>query len=420
MKNISTPAIVLLSTATLLGTTAWTFRQSAPKVQVVERTGQTETRRQFSQSVDISGVHQFTLRLPVGSVHLVKGAANVVSVRAVRSIGAPVTDQARQWLHSSNLTVQRQGSELLIEDHPYGQAKGVPASRMSRLNLDLVITLPADLDADMNIGFGALDGAGSFRSLRGSIGAGTVNLQRLATRDGLTLNVGAGTIETGLSAPLAKTSHFSAGAGTVTLNLPDDASAVISASVGVGSIAGLPAGSPKQGVGKVGDERKGRFGRGVAAVAVHVGTGEIHVHSASTATQMAAVSDRFGENEGMATAFLSAKEMKQMDADIQREIQDAIRSAKDELASAGSQAEMDAEMKDAEREMKEAMAEFDRSMAESEWKDPDIQREVAEAMREAKVQVKKAIRESHAITREALSEALKAIEAMQKALKSGQ
>jgi len=344
--------------------------------------GQATQSRKSNLSVNLAGSKKVNIDLPLGEVHLTTGSGSQVKVNAVRSFRGPATDAAKRWLNDSVLRVEQKNGAVVVEDLPFGK-------RDSRINgnfnprLELEVSIPEGLDVTLNVSAGTVDGGGHYRSLNGSVSAGSLKLKKLDCDRDFNLQVSAGEVNTELASVPSKDSHVQTSVGSLILQLPRNANADVTAQTDIGKIDGLPKGKKKSGDDiEIGDERRARFGKGGVGLHLQVSTGSIRVGSPDEAEAMI-----FQEPVSVAT-----------------EIDEAVYpQAQIDHMTAADKKEMEKAIKEAMLEVQKAMKEVRTSTASGHIHE-EVQREIEQAMKEARTEAAQAMKEAREEIRRAMAE----------------
>ncbi|AIE85387.1 hypothetical protein [Fimbriimonas ginsengisoli] len=381
----------VLTTALLGATGVAATLQTSHRNLRQERGQEPRESRTINGAVTGGDARVLRIDVPFGTLHLLTSRSNELKVHAVRSAKKPLSAEARRWLDQSVLTVSRNGNVLTVKDQPPTGFLEKGNSKGADIDLEIEISAPAGLDVDLQLKYGSADGGGQFGAFKGVVGAGEVDLHPISCGGALDLHVGAGQISLGLESPLRRDSKLWSGAGEITIDLPKNTNADVSAEVGVGDIEGVPATSRSDGEIKIGGKRRTRFGQGGPKLDIHVGAGSIQIsRGGKTFGDELQASMEAEPTVDFSPADVTPDQDDEKPGQIDREIAKALKEAS---------AESERAMAEAEREIKRAMAEVDRAMAEarreirSEHLGPDIEAIVRSAMKTARGASDQALRE---------------------------
>ncbi len=421
MIKISLLALALVATATtLVGARTLTASSQNDRADF--------DSKQTDRSVGTSGAQRIKVRIPLGEVSLRSTSGSEVTVHIVRSAKRPLSEIGKKWLTESKVVAERRGEDVLVEDLPFGQHDKVNSRGSDQVDVKYEIGIPSSLAVDLDLTAGKASATGHFRALKCTVLAGELTLSGVACDGNMSLTNKAGEISADLKSVPGRDSSISVGAGEAILKLPQHADAVVTAKVGVGEISGLPSTRAKKGDMQLSDKRSGKFGRGGSRFSIDVGIGSIAVHGGGEAVatlEKAIDSDR--EADEMDSSLDEAdKELKGLDLkafNMQGLDLKAPKGLKglEQLKALGEKQDLD-DLKELQNldidkvvqsALKEAMVEVDKALK-------DADREMREAMNEVKAHdVQIDDKEINAAVRKAVAAAMKsAHESIELAMKA--
>jgi F0F1-type ATP synthase membrane subunit b/b' len=325
---------------------------------------QTREERTQHEVRELNGIRDVNLRLEFAKVLVVTDGGDRLELDTRRWTKGPSSGEVHKWIVGGDLGISRRDHQLLIEDSPLrSQALEVQNhGDDSRGHEEVTVHLPKGLKLDLKVGGGSVDERGSFRSLNSSLGEGEVNAH--------------------LDPSLAEDSQIHIGGGKAKVELADGLNVNVHASVGVGLIEGLPAGSRSPN--KFGDNRSGQLGKGGADFGIDVGAGEVALVSSQKIQPMALDrTERSGSPEKFSFHMDSDdQDMKEQDLDkIGEDVDRALKQA---------QPDIDRAMDSVRPQLEDAFAEMGPALKRAmEQVGPAVEK----ALREAKPEIERAKRE---------------------------
>jgi phage-related protein len=257
----------------------------------------------------------------------------------------------------------------------------------------------------------------------GNVDAGTVKLKDLDCDGNFNLQVTAGEVNAHLASVPSRNSNIQTDAGSLTLELPRNADADVTAKTEIGSISGLPGGKRKKGGDEIelGDLRTARFGKGGVKLTLQASTGSIHVAASGENTEEpVTVAVLF---DGTAVAYPDPHRYDEAD---RKEMERAIRESQKEIAGSKEvhqdlsklkpeiKAQIAAAMKEAKQttaesmkmvhqQVEEAMKEVHLALSQQKL-DPEMRKEIAAAIKEAQAETESSLKEAREEIRKAMKE----------------
>lgn len=195
--------------------------------------GQNEQTTVTTKTFAVSGMPSLVVTDAAGNVRIQPGSGDHVVVQVTKHAWAGSTSVARRGLSTVAVNLTQSSDVITVQaQFPTNVFDG----GMTRRTVDLLITTPAQVNVDVNLGAGNLEA----RQLSGAIklvsGAGTITLGGVTFAQSSLVNTGAGNITGECAIASGADVRMQIGAGNATLTMPADTPAHLVASTGIGNM----------------------------------------------------------------------------------------------------------------------------------------------------------------------------------------
>jgi DUF4097 and DUF4098 domain-containing protein YvlB len=231
--------------------------------------GQHEQTVTTTKSFGVSGTPSLVISDAAGNITIVPGEANQVMLQVTKHAWGITDADAKSVLNSMVVNVSQSGTTITVNTRWSGP---------DRRSVDLIVTVPAEANANVHLGAGNIDARQLTGVLTLDTGAGNVTAETVRFAGTSRLHTGAGnTIVDGAMASGAAVDVL-VGAGNATLTLPSDTPAHLTASTGVGNLIITGWQIPVSGI--VSHSASGDLGSNpTGALTIQVGTGNLTLMS---------------------------------------------------------------------------------------------------------------------------------------------
>ena len=231
--------------------------------------GQHELSTTTTKTFVVSGTPGLVIADAAGNVSIQQGGGNQLTVQVMKHAWGTSDAVARDVLRSTVVDMSQSGNTITVNTQFSGPA---------RRSVDLIVTVPAEANADVHLGAGNIDvrqftGAISLDAGAGNITAGAVTFAGTSR-----LHTGAGNVTVDGAIASGAAVDVLVGAGNVTLTLPSDTPAHLAASTGVGNVTITGWQIPVSGA--IGHSATGDLGGNpTGSLTIQVGTGNLTLMS---------------------------------------------------------------------------------------------------------------------------------------------
>lgn len=244
---------------------------------VVSTIGQRELSATSTKTFVVSGTPSLVLSDMAGNVTIQPGDRSQVIVHVTKHAWGSSDAVAQGGLDHTLVDMRQSGNTVTVSTQ-FGASNfdGGPARR----TVDLLVTVPAQANADVNLAAGNLNTSRITGAIRLDASAGNVTADNVTFARGSRLNTGAGNIQVDGTLASEATLDVHVGAGNATLTLPADTPAHLDASSGVGNLTISGWQIPVTHTGITGYHASGDLGASpTGTLTVQVGTGNVTLRS---------------------------------------------------------------------------------------------------------------------------------------------
>jgi hypothetical protein len=231
--------------------------------------GQHELSTTTTQTFVVSGTPSVVISDSAGNVTIQQGSGSRVTVQVTKHAWGINDAAAKGVLNSMVVNVSQSGATITVNTQWSGTA---------RRSVDLLVTVPAEANANVHLGAGNID----VHQVTGAItldnGAGNLTASGVTFTGTSRLHAGAGNVTVDGAMASGAAVDVVVGAGNAALTLPSDTPAHLTASTGVGNLTITGWQIPVSGM--VGHSASGDLGGNpTARLTIQVGTGNIALMS---------------------------------------------------------------------------------------------------------------------------------------------
>ena len=350
--------------------------------------------RTSSLNMEASGVKHIKVDVELGEVEVSTNSSSAFAAQITKGVSRPISDFERQWLDNPWLKVRREGDTLVVyEDKslkPDFNKRNRNGKQNNQIDCTIKIQIPRGLSADLTLMAGNQLIQGDFRSLTTHVMAGELTLDRVDSGDFLKAEVEAGEVNAKLARVPSRESSIKVSVGEINLDVQGNATVFAKSSIGSISASG----KSDEDQDGLGSNQQIRLGTGGTKFSLNVGAGSINVGNG--------IIEKRSKRDKKDNLELDLDEDTNFridlkdDEDFQREITEALRAAKSELRSLDIEKEVAKALKEARMQLDsvDIEAEVSRAMKESkvdvESALKDADREIAKAMREIEIDMRDA------------------------------
>jgi hypothetical protein len=244
---------------------------------LVSTMGQHELSATATKTFTVSGTPSLVISDTAGNVIIQQGGGSQVAVQLTKHAWGSGDAVAQGGLNHIIVVATQNGNTITVNTQfNASYFDGGPARR----TLDVLVTVPAQANADVHLGAGNLQADQFTGAIRLDDGAGNVAADNVIVAGTSRLNTGAGniTVDGAIASGAAVDVHV--GAGNTTLTLPSDTPAYLNASTGVGNLTIVGWQIPVSGTGFADRQASGDLGASpTGTLTVQVGTGNVTLMS---------------------------------------------------------------------------------------------------------------------------------------------
>ena len=231
--------------------------------------GQHELSTTTTKTFVVRGAPSLVISDAAGNVIIQQGDGNQVTVEFTKHAWGTSDGVAKDVLNSTVVDVSQSGNTMTVTTQFGGSA---------RRSVDLIVTVPAEANADVHLGAGNIDARQVTGAITLGTGAGNVTADTLTFAGTSRLHTGAGNITVDGAMASGAAVEVLVGAGNVTLTLPSDTPAHLTASTGVGDVTITGWQIPVSGT--IGHTASGDLGSNpTGSLTIQVGTGNLTLMS---------------------------------------------------------------------------------------------------------------------------------------------
>jgi hypothetical protein len=194
---------------------------------VVATIGQHEVSATTTQTLVVSGTPSLVISDAAGNVTLQQGGGNQVTVQVTKHAWGVSDAVAKDMLNGMVVNVSQSGSTITMSTQWSGPA---------RRSVDLLVTVPAQANANVHLGAGNIDARQLTGAIKLDTGAGNLTATGVTFNSTSRLHAGAGNIIVDGAIATSAAVDITVGAGNATLTLPSNTPAHLIASTGVGNL----------------------------------------------------------------------------------------------------------------------------------------------------------------------------------------
>lgn len=390
--QLLTSAIAVCGLATVAITTARAQGDVDSPTQKSTSTRQDGRSNTTTHRFNAAAARKLRLNMEFGSVKIKTSNTRDVVATLTKRVRDTKDSASREWLKNEWLGFKMEGDTIVVHEKP-----SLKPDIREVEQVELVLEVPNNLDAEVDIDAGDVTMSGNTSSLDIQVDAGSLDLQKLTVNNKLALHVSAGQIVADLTAVPKSGCKLTNDVGQIVFNSAGGAN--INASVTMGNISADSAKRTKRD--DLGDEQQIKLGNGGPDVTLRVETGSIVIgKSQKKSTKLDDLSwskkrlyiDKDVEQDLETAMDQVEKELKGVEVEIERAMKSAFADAEKDMAQA------EREMKLAEIEMEKAMKDVDFKF---DSKDVDS-KEIEAIVRTAMAHAKKAVERSMAQARKSL------------------
>jgi hypothetical protein len=235
--------------------------------------GQNEQTASFTKTFVVSGTPSLVISDSAGNVTIQRGSGSQMTVQVTKHAWGSSVAVAQSGVALTAVDLSQSGNTITVNSQ---FSTSYFDGGMARRTVDVLVTVPAQANADVHLGAGNMDARQFTGAIRLDSGAGNVTTDNVTFAGTSRLNAGAGNITVAGVIARGATVDVHVGAGNATLTLPPDTPARLSASTGVGNltIAGWPI--QVTGTGFTGHSANGDLGANpTGTLTIQVGTGNV-------------------------------------------------------------------------------------------------------------------------------------------------
>jgi hypothetical protein len=240
---------------------------------VFSTVGQRELSATTTKTFAVSGMPSLVISDTAGTVTIRQGTASQVTVQVTKHAWGSSDAVAQSGLNHTIVAVTHNGNTITVQTQfNASYFDGGPARR----TVDLLITVPAQANADVHLAAGNIEMRQFTGAIRLDAGAGNVTSDNVTFVGASRLNTGAGNITVDGVIASGAAVGVRVGAGNATLTLPSDTPAHLNASTGVGNLTIIGWQIPVSGIGFSGHRASGDLDvNPTGTLTIQVGTGNL-------------------------------------------------------------------------------------------------------------------------------------------------
>ncbi|GCE23819.1 DUF4097 domain-containing protein [Dictyobacter kobayashii] len=189
-------------------------------------TGKQAMAEEPVRSFSVQGMASLAIHNPIGSLHIHRGEANSIVVRATKK-----TQGRFARLDDLKLVYVQEGNRLIIKTENNAQRSG--ASILSGIDLDITVPYNCDMRIEQSIGSIELDGIDG--QLQVKMNIGSINASNVILRRNSNISTNIGTFEFNGELDPAGTYECHSNIGSVQMTLPAAAAFEVHAHSNIGS-----------------------------------------------------------------------------------------------------------------------------------------------------------------------------------------
>ena len=229
--------------------------------------GQHELSTTTTKTLVVSGMPSLVITDDAGNVTIQQGGGNRVTVQVTKHAWGVSDAVAKGVLNSTVVDVSQSGNTITVTTQFSGSA---------RHSVDLMITVPAEANADVHLGAGNIDARQVTGAVSLDAGAGNVTADAVTFAGTSRLHTGAGNVTVDGAIASGAAVDVLVGAGNATLTLPSNTPAHLTASTGVGNMTIAGWQIPVSGIGITGHTASGDLsGNPTGTLTIQIGTGNL-------------------------------------------------------------------------------------------------------------------------------------------------
>jgi DUF4097 and DUF4098 domain-containing protein YvlB len=191
-----------------------------------------EAQKTSTQLVDVTGVPRVDIENFAGSVHVEPGVSGQVTVQATKHARDNTQDAAQRDLDSIGVSIQSSSDTITVHSAVQGDANLGPAR-----SVDLLVTVPAQTDVEVQQGAGDVTMRGITGTLSVLLDAGNLDLASVTLTDQSSAQVRAGNVTFGGSLADGAGLTVQVTTGDVSATLPPAAATHIDAMTSSGRVS---------------------------------------------------------------------------------------------------------------------------------------------------------------------------------------
>lgn len=238
---------------------------------------QREQSTTLTKALTVSGTPSLVISDSAGVITLQTGGGSQVIVQVTKHAWGSSAAVAQNGLSSTTVDVLQNGNTITVRSEFRSSYFDSGAARRT---VDLLVTVPAQVNVDAHLGAGNIDARQMSGTIRLDTGAGNVTLSGVTFSGGSRLNTGAGAIVATCALASGANVDVHVGAGNVTMTLPSSTPAHLDASTGVGAMSITGWQMPMSGSGMTGHHASGDMGANpTGKLTIQVGTGNVTLMS---------------------------------------------------------------------------------------------------------------------------------------------
>jgi hypothetical protein len=243
---------------------------------LIATVSQIEQTAVTTKTFAFSGAPSLVVSDAAGNVTIQQGSGNHVTAQVTKHVWAGNTTVARRELSTVVVNVTQSGNVITVNAQ---FNTNVFDGGMTRRSVDLLITAPAQANADVNLGAGNIEASQISGAIKLVSGAGNLTLNGVTFERTSLLDTGAGNITSTCAIGSGANVWMRIGAGNATVTMPADTPAHLVASTGVGNMTITGWTMPMMGPG-VGHHTAGDMSpHPTATLTIRIGTGNLTMMS---------------------------------------------------------------------------------------------------------------------------------------------